>query len=271
MYCSFKLLSVIILAAATLPLTVDAGKIAERDNNSLPRDIKGKSNTARLKKISALKEKQAPNSSLSGFGTKKNASIMELKEQAHEVYRGPAIDPDASSRLLKEKKRLFSSRTHQRNHNLNIELKLPKSWSAEEDEDEQLLQIFTGAKSSTTMLVATLQIAVLRTYEAEYLAEVFSSDKITELKNFTPSNSEFIACGKGTKENSAWFSFKGFDELSMHAITFVHLYDKKMIMLQCAVISTESLPRTERTFNSYLKFFTFLNDSMTISKISSVK
>lgn len=141
----------------------------------------------------------------------------------------------------------YSTKGHSKSKNTDWQIKIPKSWKAEEGERPNIIQKFTSdygnGNESFMLLVNELDLPVGYKMTNEELNRFFSEKEMNTL--MTTTNRKFISFTKMTIENNIGgmveceqTSERMGVQIKMRLVQFMFIMDNKMYILFCSVSSS---------------------------------
>ncbi len=162
---------------------------------------------------------------------------------------------------------------HPKAHGLDISIKYPESWKAEEAIRPHIVQKFTGDLAAGISPFCMLLVQDIPTWGSLLLESELGEEVLIEcLSEMVPPQATYLA-GGATRidgESGAWLKYYYQDEragmhVGMYTLQYVLFYSGKMLAIQCAVGgSAEDKVILEDAFASYLPVFQLIGNSAVI-------
>lgn len=189
------------------------------------------------------------------------------------VPKGTKIYP-ITKELLTGEYAVYNLKSHPKAHGLDITLKYPISWKAEEGIRPHIIQKFTGKLTGGIIPMCMVIVNKIPVGEGFSLEDEFPEEDLAEsFQEMLPEGAVFID-GKKTEldgEPCIWIKYNyeldraGF-RAGMYTLQFIIFYDGKMFVVQCGVTGlAEDNELLEDAFNSYLPVFQSIANSIVIN------
>lgn len=158
----------------------------------------------------------------------------------------------------------YSTKGHSKSKNTDWQIKIPKSWKAEEGERPNIIQKFTSdygnGNESFMLLVNELDLPVGYKMTNDELNSFFSEKEMNTL--MTTTNRKFISFSKMTIENNIGgmveceqISERMGVQIKMRLVQFMFIKENKMYILFGSVSSSDILMDLEVEMKKYLPLF----------------
>ena len=188
------------------------------------------------------------------------------------VPRGTPINA-VTKELLASEQAEFSLDGHPKAHGLNISVKYPSAWKAEEGIRPHIVQKFTGSNVGGISPSCMIIVQKLPSWASLFLEGELGDDVLSEaLHEMVPPDAVYLDGGK-TKldgENGAWLKYYYEAERSglkfgMYSLQYVLFYGGRMLAVQCSVGGVaDDKAMLEDAFQSYLPVFQVIGNSIVI-------
>ncbi|HOQ04283.1 MAG TPA: hypothetical protein PKY88_03595 [Anaerohalosphaeraceae bacterium] len=188
------------------------------------------------------------------------------------VPKGTQVDL-VTKELLSEEQAEYNLKSHPKASGLDVSLKYPKSWRAEEGIHPHIVQKFTGKAvggiiPGCMIIVQDLPVWASLLLEGDIGAEVLSES----LREMIPPNATYLDGGKTQidGEPGAWLKChyqveRAGMRADMYSLMYLLFYNGKMLSIECAVVGvTEDKEIIEDAFASYLPLFQAIGNSVVI-------
>jgi hypothetical protein len=187
----------------------------------------------------------------------------------------PAGTPvDAGIReLISETQVEYNMKLHPKAHGLDISIKYPASWKAEEAIRPHIVQKFTGESAAGVSPYCMLIVQDIPTWGTLLLESEMGEDLLIEsLHEMVPPNATYID-GGATRidgESGAWLKYYYRGEragmhIGMYSLQYVLFHGGKMIAIQCAIGGlADDKEMLEDAFASYLPVFQMIGNSVVL-------
>jgi hypothetical protein len=181
---------------------------------------------------------------------------------------------DAGTRELISKAQVeYNMKLHPKALGLDISIKYPESWKAEEAIRPHIVQKFTGESVAGIAPSCMLIVQDIPTWGTLLLESELGEDVLIEcLHEMVPPNATYLD-GGATRidgESGVWLKYYYEDEragmrVGMYSLQYVLFYSGKMLAIQCAVGGVlEDKEMLEDAFASYLPVFQLIGNSAVI-------
>jgi hypothetical protein len=173
---------------------------------------------------------------------------------------------------------VFKTKGHPKSKNTDWQIKVPKSWIAEEADRPNIIQKFRsgfGAGHQTIMLMVK-EIPLTNEYEitTKEVDHIFVEHVFTEeaMKDWVPVGGRFISFKQMTFDNNigCMIEFESATdrldiEIRTRAVQFVFIRDTKIYMLSCAVSSEKNDTDLSLEMEKYLPLFLLVANSIVVN------
>lgn len=204
-------------------------------------------------------------------------SILTTNETTWPTASGAIIPPgtaitSTTKELLSGEWQQYHLKGHPKAQDLNISLKFPKSWKAEEAERPHIVQKFTGPIANGTSPSCMVMVLTPSREQSTSFRDDIADEALTEsLKAMIPDGATFIDGGQ-TKldgEPSKWLKFSYAAEragvrVRMYSLQFLMMWREKMLAIQCGVGGIAEGEVLSDAFTSYLPVFQMIGNSIVI-------
>jgi len=163
-------------------------------------------------------------------------------------------------------------KSHPKSHGLNVSLKYPKSWIAEEGIRPHIVQIFKGPMTAGLSPYCMVFVQEPSVWVAPFLRSNIADETLVEnLKAMVPDGGTYINGGQ-TKldgEPCKWLKYYYDGEragvhVRIFNLQYAVMYEDKMLALQCAVAGVADDEVLSDAFDSYLPVFQMIGNSVVI-------
>jgi uncharacterized membrane protein YhaH (DUF805 family) len=180
-----------------------------------------------------------------------------------------------TKKLLSETQIEYNMKLHPKAQGLDISIKHPESWKAEEAIRPHIVQKFTGEPVAGVSPFCMLLVQDIPTWGTLLLESELGEEVLIEcLREMVPPRATYLD-GGATRidgESGAWLKYYYQGEragvsVGMYTLQYVLFYSGKMLAIQCAVGgSADDKVMLEDAFTSYLPVFQMIGNSAVINE-----
>lgn len=188
------------------------------------------------------------------------------------IPEGTPIDA-GTKELMSETQVEYNMKLHPKAHGLDISIKYPESWKAQEAIRPHIVQNFKGESVAGISTSLMLHVQKLPTWATLLVESELGEETLSEyLHEMVPPGATYID-GGATKidgESGLWIKFyypveSAGVRVGMYGLQYMFLYDGKMVSIQCYVGGLEEdKEMLEDAFASYLPLFQMIGNSTVI-------
>ena len=188
------------------------------------------------------------------------------------VPAGTPVDL-VTKELISEAQVEYNMKLHPKAHGLDISIKHPESWKAEEATRPHIVQKFTGESVAGISPSCMLVVQKLPAWASLFLEGDVAGEVMSEsLREMVPPNASYIDGGptKIDGEPGAWLKYYYQTERAglragMYSLQYMLFYGGKMLAIQCSVGGlADDKEMLEDAFASYLPVFQMIGNSAVI-------
>jgi len=175
--------------------------------------------------------------------------------------------------LLSETRVEYNMKLHPKAQGLDISIKFPESWKAEEAVRPHIVQKFTGESKAGIFPSCMLLVRKIPAWGSLLLESELGEKALIEyLHEMVPPNATYLDGGatKFDGESGAWMKYYYQDEragmrVGMYGLQYILFYNGKMLSVQCCVGGLgEDKVMLEDAFAAYLPVFQMIGSSAVI-------
>lgn len=168
---------------------------------------------------------------------------------------------------------IYKTKGHLKSKNTDWQIKVPKSWKAEEADRPNIIQKFTsdyGSGNQSIMLIVN-EMPLPKGYKItkEELSEFFTEN---EMKDMVPESGKFISFTKMTFDNNigGMIEYEQTMErldfiIKIRMVQFMFVIGNKMYMLQCSVASEKADTDLVLEMKKYLPLYKLVANTIVIN------
>jgi hypothetical protein len=188
------------------------------------------------------------------------------------VPQGTLVDSHTQDLITGEQFE-YSLKGHTKAGGLDVSLKCPSSWRAEEGIRPHIVQKFTGEAFGGILPGCMIVVQDLPAWASLFLKDEIGAEALSEsLREIIPPNATYLGGGKTQidGEPGAWLKYHYQDERAgmradMYSLMYILFYNGKMLAIQCNVGGVAGDKEImEDAFASYLPLFQTIGNSVVI-------
>jgi hypothetical protein len=207
--------------------------------------------------------------------------IIEVESRAKGNIVSPVLETLLSfqyasspqSELLAGFSTIFKTKGHPKSKNTDWQIKVPRSWRAEEADRPNIIQKFISdfgtGNQSIMLMVKELQLPIDYKITKEELNDFFSEK---EMKDMVPDGGSFISFSKMTFDNNAGGMLvyeqiiKRLDlEIKIRMAQFMFIRGNQMYILQCSVSSEKAETNLSIEMQKYLPLYKLVANTIVVN------
>lgn len=190
------------------------------------------------------------------------------------ISTSPFAQPISLTQFMSGDRATYTSADNPKAKGVELSFDYPVSWEGQAGKRPNVVQLVTSENGrgleSCLLLIKDIPMPVGHTVTPQDVAELFET---SELKDYTPSGSQFITGAKTTIDGQpvAWIhSVHEIDragiQIRMMSITYPVYFDKKLITFSCSISGRATTPMEafEARYKEYLPLFQLIASSIVI-------